>query len=159
MKPPTARKRNVLLIGAAHDYKIVTIGKTNFWPHLDPNGIGEAATRMALRVRSAQRSLQVVQSVAAVRSTGLRLLHFSNPEGFRGYQPCRYLRYNYRIVMISKINFLRGFCLRQLRRRQLYYYNIVTGTVAFKPGQTGISLARSDCLGFAEAVLKELNRR
>ena len=61
--------------------------------------------------------------------------------------------------MISKINFSREFCLRQLRRRQLYYYNVVTGTVAFKPGQTGISLARSDCLGFAEAVLKELNRR
>ncbi|HET6888436.1 MAG TPA: hypothetical protein VFH87_10975, partial [Candidatus Udaeobacter sp.] len=54
------------------------------------------------------------ESVAAVRSTGLRLLHFSNPEGFRGYQPCRYLRYNYRIVMISKINFLRGFCYTSL---------------------------------------------
>jgi len=25
------------------------------------------------------------KSAAAVRSTGLRLLHFSNPEGFRGY--------------------------------------------------------------------------
>ena len=49
--------------------------------------------------------------------------------------------------------------LRQLGQRQLYYYNIVTGVVAFKPGQTGISLAPSDCLAFAEAVLKELNRR
>jgi hypothetical protein len=28
-----------------------------------------------------------IKSVAAARSTGLRLLHFSNPEGFRGYQP------------------------------------------------------------------------
>jgi hypothetical protein len=63
---------------------------------------------------------------AAVRSTGLRLLHFSNPEGFRGYQPCRYLRYHYRIVMTGKIFFAR-ILLRQLGRHQLYYYNIVTG--------------------------------
>jgi hypothetical protein len=49
--------------------------------------------------------------------------------------------------------------LRQLGQRPLYYYNIVTGMVAFKPGQTGISLAPSDCLAFAEAILKELNRR
>jgi len=61
--------------------------------------------------------------------------------------------------MIFKLNFSSQFCLHQLGRRQLYYYNIVTGALTFKPDETGISLAPSDCLAFAEAVLKELNRR
>src|SRR5262249_52869847 len=90
------------------------------------------------RPSSCAASERLTKSVAAVRSTGLRLLHFSYPEDVRGYQPCRYRRYHYRIVMISKGIFLRGFCLRQVERGQLYYYNIATGVVAFKHDETGI---------------------
>ena len=63
---------------------------------------------------SLHRVCESDKRAAAVRSTGLRLLHFSNPEGFRGYQPCRYLRYHYRIVMTGKIFFLREFCYASL---------------------------------------------
>ena len=44
----------------------------------------------ALTLGSLHRVGESDKSAAAVRSTGLRLLHFSNPEGFRDYQPCRY---------------------------------------------------------------------
>ena len=45
------------------------------------------------------------KSVAAVRSTGLRLLHFSNPELLSGLSALQVSPYHYRIVMIGKINF------------------------------------------------------
>jgi hypothetical protein len=45
------------------------------------------------------------KSAAAARSTGLRLLHFSNPEGFRGCQPAGMSGHHYIIVMIGKTNF------------------------------------------------------
>jgi hypothetical protein len=61
---------------------------------------------ISLMLGSLHRICESDKSAAAVRSTGLRLLHFSNPEGFRGYQPCRYLRYNYKSVMMSQDNFL-----------------------------------------------------
>jgi len=61
---------------------------------------------MAHHVRSAQASSQVAQSVAAVRSTGLRLLHFSNPECFGAISPAGISANNYEIVMISQDNFL-----------------------------------------------------
>jgi len=83
----------------------------------------------------------------------------ATPKAFGAISSACIPRYHYRIVMIGKINFFVRILLRQLGQRPLYYYNIVTGMVAFKPGQTGISLAPSDWLAFAEAILKELNRR
>src|SRR5437016_8710263 len=36
---PTSKKEDIFLIGFAHDYKIVIIGKTKFWLTPNPDGI------------------------------------------------------------------------------------------------------------------------
>ena len=96
----------------------------------------EATTGMALRVRPAQGSSQVAPSAAAVRSTGLRLLHFSNPEGIRGYQPAG-IGLSLQNCNHWQDKFFAWILLRQPGRRQLYYYNIVIGVIAFKPNEPG----------------------
>jgi len=51
-----------------------------------------------LDARSARRLRRWRKSVAAARSTGLRPLHFSNPESLSGLLILQVSRYNYKIV-------------------------------------------------------------
>ena len=87
----TSQKKDVVLINSAHDYEFVIISKTNFGDIQNPAGIGgggglASVARLVKCLRKSRRS------VAAARSTELRLPHFSSPEGFRSYQPCRYFQ-------------------------------------------------------------------
>jgi len=56
-----------------------------------------------------------IKSVAAVRSTGLRLLHFSAPKDIGAVGPAGIPSYYYKIVMIIKLNLSVGFGLGQRR--------------------------------------------
>ena len=100
---------------AAHGYRIVIIGKTNF------SRLRQVSLKVEFWAASKDgEALDRPRNVAAARSTGLRPLHFSSPESFRG---CHLVlqdgRYNYKIVMIGKTNFqLRSLAMAAADREQ-----------------------------------------
>ncbi len=102
-------KSDVFVIIAAYNYKTVIVGKTNFVGVPSPTvGRGVEIGRVGYGVLDGgltRASPQLGKSVAAARSTGLRPLHFSNPESLSGLLILQVSRYNYKIVIISKINF------------------------------------------------------